>query len=361
LKLRDFAIVGAVVLIAVFAVLDGLRSSGSTPTPPPPEEQSRTDGRRAEAEFRGARAAERFPPVRAGGRIVFTDPGECRVRAVTAGTGAELRLRRLLGNCELAGPRTGSTIAYGVEAEGDAASTFADVVGRTRGEWVYPVAPAAVVWSDGGRRAAWCAESESGFELEVAARVLRRLDGCPLAYAPGEEPTFARGQNLVVGERTLLRAASRVDYASWAGNGSLVLVIHEGRVARWADGVVTRTLVLPPALSGQRPILSPDNCAALFVSGGQVRLVDLGCFRDRGAFVTISPDNCGARREEQTRDCLRSPTPRAFPGTAAAWSPDGRWIAVADEGTIAFHRVVGRYDTVRWRAPAAQLVWQADA
>jgi hypothetical protein len=360
LRARDLAIVAAVAVLGLFAVVDGIRSLAERePETPPPAEQARTDSRRAEAEFRAARGPARFRRVRASGRIVFTDPADCRVRAVAVQSGEELPFRRALGNCELSAPARGRTIAYGQDDGGVSVTTFTNLSRHPTREWPHPVSPGGIVWSEDGRRAGWCGEDEAGFELEIGRRALRRLEACPLAYAPDGTPTYVVGNRLLLGRRTLLEAASRVDYAGWSANGSLVVVIHEGRLARWVDGEVTRTMTLPPTIAGQRPILSPDNCAALFLRGSEVRLVDLGCFQGRSAYVTISPDNCRLRRERQTAACLRSPTPRTFPGTTAAWSPDGRWIAVADEGRIVFHRVVGRYDTVRWPAAAAALAWQA--
>ncbi len=358
MRARDFAIVAAVALLALFAVADGIRSRvESEPETPPTTGQARTDARRDETEFRAVRGPRRFRPVSAPGRVVFTDPADCHVRAVAAATGKELPLRRAVGNCELSVPASGRTIAYGREENGLSVTTFANLSRHPTGEQPYAVSPGGVVWTEDGRRAGWCGDDDAGFELDVAARTLRRLDGCPLAYAPDGTPTFVVGNRLLLGRRTLLQAASRVDYAGWSSDRTLVVVIHEGRLARWTHGHVTETMTLPPTISGQRPILSPDNCAALFLAGSEVRLVDLGCFRGRSGWVTISPDNCRMRRKRQTPACLRSPTPRSFPGTTAAWSPDGGWIVVADQGWIVFHRVVGRYDTVRWPAAAAALAW----
>ena len=77
--------------------------------------------------------------------------------------------------------------------------------------------------------------------------------------------------------------------------------------------------------------LAPDNCAALSVSGDVVRLIDLGCFQGRA--------------------------PRTFKGVYADWSPNGKWIAVAEPDAVVFHRVVGREASVRWDVVAGQLAW----
>jgi hypothetical protein len=73
--------------------------------------------------------------------------------------------------------------------------------------------------------------------------------------------------------------------------------------------------------------------------------------------VTVSTDNCINRREGPNAKCARYPAPRTFEGSAAAWSPDGRWLVVAEPTAISFHRLVGGYRVVRWPAQAADLAW----
>ena len=57
----------------------------------------------------------------------------------------------------------------------------------------------------------------------------------------------------------------------------------------------------------------------------------------------------GSFRREASRNFFRG---------AAAWSPDGRWIAVAEPQTVAFYRVVGPREVIRWSIAAAQIAWQ---
>lgn len=77
--------------------------------------------------------------------------------------------------------------------------------------------------------------------------------------------------------------------------------------------------------------LAPDNCAALSVAGEVVHLDDLGCFQGRA--------------------------PQTFRGLSADWSPNGKWIAVAEPDAVVFHRVVGGEASVRWNVVAGQLAW----
>ena len=67
------------------------------------------------------------------------------------------------------------------------------------------------------------------------------------------------------------------------------------------------------------------------VGGALVRLIDLGCFRGRA--------------------------PLTFNGVYADWSPDGKWIAVAEPDAVVFYRVVGSPVGVRWNVAVGQLAW----
>ena len=108
-------------------------------------------------------------------------------------------------------------------------------------------------------------------------------------------------QEIVVGGRPLLRARRPVWALAWGVDGSLAVLVEGGRLDRYEDGRLAGTASLtpsnePPPRSG--PELSPDNCAALSVSGDVVRIIDLGCFQGRAS--------------------------QWFEGVYADWSPDGK-------------------------------------
>ena len=67
-----------------------------------------------------------------------------------------------------------------------------------------------------------------------------------------------------------------------------------------------------------------------WADGSVVHVLDLGCF-DAGDIE--------------------------FKGSAATWSPDGRWIAVAQEKQILFQQLIGGTESGTWPVQAAGLGW----
>jgi hypothetical protein len=198
----------------------------------------------------------------------------------------------------------------------------------------------SVFWSPDGRRLAWCDNRERGFEIDLEARVLpappRRLRQCPIAYAPEGKLVFAVRRLLVVGKRAILRtpAPGVITSAWWGTDGSVaVLVEPQERIERWERGRLTASLQLGPSSEGTDLVPSPNNCALAFPDrrSGVTQILGLGCFR-------------GA-------------TQKTFFGHAAAWSPDGQWLAVAEPERIAFLRLVGEGEVIYWPAQAEELAW----
>jgi len=165
----------------------------------------------------------------------------------------------------------------------------------------------------------------------------KRLDQCPRAYDPsGATVSVNDRHQIVVGGRPLLRARGPVWHLAWGVDGSLAVLVEGGRLDRYEGGRLVGTASMTPPtpehpLTIWPPELAPDNCAALSVGGDVVRLIDLGCFQGRA--------------------------PRTFEGVYADWSPNGKWIAVAEPDGIVLHRVVGREASVRWDVVAGQLAW----
>lgn len=335
MKGRDIAILGAVAAIGVFAAVDAVRGdhqragdAASSPTPA---------GVVTERPEPVPEAPSAFVGLPAPGRLVFTDGRDCRVRAVDVRNGVELPLPRLGGTCALWAPPAGRAIAYGVANQGAdslATASFRLVDLRRPRENLggYRALFGFLVWSRDGRRAAWCGQSRRGFDLEVGGAA-RTLEDCPSAFTPDGRIAYARGNRVVVDEKTVLTVDGAVTSIHWGDDGSIGIGVQGERVERWAGGKRVAVLDLPRRLEGRLPRLSPDNCAAIFVRPGRVELLSLGCFG--------------------------GDAPRAFAENAAAWSPDGQWIAVAEPETIVFYRVVGHREVVRWLASADELAWTA--
>ena len=352
---RDLAIVGAVVVLGGFAVADAFRANGGES---PREAGTTATSERRTSERRGS-VPETFAAVRAPGSLVFTDADDCRLREVSVATGTEFPLPPIATSCELWAPPAGERLAYGLGGSFGPAVPFrfVDLNHVRRDLGAFQALRGIIAWSGDGQRAGWCDHSGKGFDYELG-RELRRVRGCPRAYAPDSRPISNDGSFLRGHRGRVFRSSGHVDLASFGRDGSLALLVDGERFERWQDGRRTASTPLPAPLAGRLPILSPDNCAALFQLGPSIHLVELACFRGRNSFTNVSPDNCLDRRRVTIARCARFRSPRTFVGTAAAWSPDGRWLAVAaDEGTVLFHRVVGRYDVVRWDASARALAW----
>jgi hypothetical protein len=352
-RARDLAIVAAVVALGAVALTDALRDGTTT-------EEGR-DGRAATAATTDEReasvttaeepqdghasttsmtdeveaSAPRLPGGAASGLIAFTAPGACELRAVDLRSGRMLELPRLETSCELQAPRVGTRVAY---------RTFDDAGGSLRRFSILDLEnPRAsfgdylgywIAWSPDGSTLAWCDSNQSGFELSRGPRP-KRVHQCPSAYDPsGVLASVDDRQEIVVGGRPLLRARRPVWQLAWGVDGSLAVLVEGCRVDRYEGG----RLVGAASVSVQRSTpycpsldLAPDNCAALSVAGDVVRLVDLGCFQGRA--------------------------PQTFHGLYADWSPNGKWIAVAEPDAVVFHRVVGGEASVRWNVVAGQLAW----
>jgi len=327
MKSRDFVIVGAIVVVAGFATADAFRGGGDEA--PATEARSATEAARTEIEVPTG-----FEPLPLAGSIVFTDADDCRVRRITMASGAEAPLPRLpAADCTLWAAPAGSAIAYGIGYDPPDVALFrlVDLRRPDRTLGGYGALFGFVTWSLDGRRVAWCGSSRAGFDLELGGSV-RRLPECPSAYTPAGDVAFAGGSRLVADGRPVLEAEGGITYARWGADGSLAVVLDGRRVERRVNGRLAGELELPPWLEGRLPILSPDNCAAIFRRPTRLDLFSLGCFR--------------------------GDAPRAFFDDDAAWSPDGDWIAVAEENAVAFHRLVGPRDVLRWPVRASRLAWQ---
>ena len=255
-------------------------------------------------------AAASFGPSTSARAECSTSPGWRRVacltpRASEAASRSPLIMRAL---------RRGAS-AFLVETRGRASES-------TRG---LSIAWVPIAWGPDGSTLAWCDSLRSGFELSRSQRP-KRLDHCPRAYDPSGVTAYVNDRQIVIDGRPLLRADRHLWRFAWGVDGSLAVVV---------DGQSTATRV--DAWWARRA------CPA-----GDARPHDIATLRP----ATGRP--LGRRRRRQAG------RPRLLPGPGAAdvqrlvadWSPDGKWIVVAEPDAVVFHRVVGREASVRWNVVA---------
>jgi hypothetical protein len=282
-------------------------------------------------------APEGWPVGTLPGALVFTDADDCRIRVIGLPGGVERPLARFLGTCELWAAPVGQRVAYGLgpsSADGFVPFKLADLALPLRELGGYRALFGVVLWSQDGQRVAWCGRRRVGFDLEIGGPS-RRLPTCPAAYTRDGGVAYAIGNRLLVEGQVVHRASGGITYVHYGTDGSLALVIDGSTIERWEGGTLTDELAIPQGLQGRTPVLSPDNCGALFPAAGEVgeiQLLSLGCLADD--------------------------TRRTFRGRDAAWSPDGEWVAVAGEDAIDFARVAGAQAEISWPASAAELTWR---
>jgi hypothetical protein len=338
LRPRDFIVVCAVVLIGGFAAADAIRgrANGSEKTTSGTDavqtSPTRLPGPRPQAE-----APANWPLGALAGSLVFTDAGDCRLRVIGLAGGRERPLARFAGNCDLWAPPVGDRIAYGLgpsSADGFAPFRLANLDRPNASLGGYRALFGVVLWSPDGQRVAWCGRRRTGFDLEVGGAA-RRLPTCPVAYTPDGRIAYAVGDELIVEGDVVHRATGGITYVRYGTDESLGLVIDGETLERWEGETLTAARALPPSLQGITPILSPDNCAAVFApleGHGSFDFRELGCYQGR--------------------------PPHPFEGSDAAWSPDGQWLAFAERDAILFDHLLGPEQIVRWPAKAAQLAWR---
>jgi len=319
-------LVACLIAIAGFALADALRDENDAGPAVAESEPTTTE-----------QLERTLPPDLLTGRLVFID-GNCGLAVIELTRAVIVRIPDVETNCALSAPVRVPRLAYGVgEIQvGPVSYRVTDfsrperVLGRLRAR------PGSLRWAPDGGRLAWCNPAGRGAELRLGRRV-RPLPGCALAYTQGGEPVYGVGNRLVAGKRDQLpRTAGRITAAAFGADRSIAIALDGARIRVYRPGSDVVETPIPRRVRGVTPIFAPDNCGAIFLTPhrGQpprVLLIDLGCLGGRERDVS---------------------------GRKAAWSPDGRWFAVAEERTIAFSRVDASRPVLRLPGTANQLVWQ---
>jgi hypothetical protein len=338
-KGRDLLILAAIVLVVGFAVADALRSDDERverrETTTEPDQAQVTTVEQDDDLGRAFMPAVNGAP----GSIVLAQTGTCAVREFDLPTGLELPNVVANSTCQLWAAPVTAKVAVGIQEQtGDAVPfRFVDLNNPTRDLGTSEAAFGFIVWSHDGQRAAWCNSRLQGIDLELGGP-RRPLRDCPAAYTPGGEIAYAMGNQLVIENRTALRASGQITSVHFGEDGSVALIIEGRRIERFAPrglrgGRLTDVFDFPQRFEGRTPEISPDNCTAAFRAGDRMRLLDLGC-SPLGQSGSI------------------------FPGHVLAWSPDAAWIVVGGATETTFYHLVGETQSVVWPIGSAEIVWR---
>ncbi len=266
------------------------------------------------------------------GVLTFVDSDSCRLRRIGLSPGRERPIEPFQTDCAgLWAPKVGARVAFMPRILDARSIRLADLGQSDRDYGVYPFLDGSdAIWSFDAQRAAWCDEREAGIERVILGEA-RNLSFCPMAYTPEGELAHVRGNRLVVGTRTLVNASGPIAFAQFGTDGSAVVRV-ERSLERYGVHEVPLSVRLPGRWVGAEPIVSPDACLAAVPVDDGISVISL---------------------------CSSAPRIE-FEGSAATWSPDGQWLAIAEPDAIVFHRLVGGPDqALRWPATATQLAWSA--
>jgi WD40-like Beta Propeller Repeat len=340
---RDLAIVAAVLLVGGFAAADALRGDAE-----PPAREALPTGPSSAPEETTTERVETIRSARPGvlaGRLLFSDEA-CRVRELDLRSGRLAPYATVQSTCSLIAPSGGDAPLSAVALPSPRRDVLPyRVVDLERSDphvLSFRARSRSVVWSRDGRRVAWCEPTGRGQEVVLGSEP-RFLPGCPIAYTPEGDPVYARGRAVLVGGRELLQASGSIEAISFTREGSVAVAAGGTRLAFYttseAAGLhLEREVVLLAGMRHLRTVFSPTHCHAALLSGEfppspTVFVVDL-------------------------RPCPGSRAPATFSGRAAAWSPDGRWLAVAERRRVVAQPLFEGEPAVALRITATDLAWR---
>ena len=323
MKARDLLLAALLLLLVGVAVADALRGGGSTPTARPPD--TTTDRNPVEI-------PERFPRTPAPGRLVFLDENRCGMHEVQVSTGEALELPLLETGCELWQAAHGERIAYALPGPFARLRSFRfmDLNFPLRQLGSYST-DRDVLFSQDGLDAAWCESDDRAFRIELGDEPPTPLDACPAAFDPAGELAYITPAGVRVGYELVVRTRDPLVAVFWGKDGSLGLR-YRGRIERVVNGRVRDRVRIPAEVRDRPATFSWDTCGAIFPSGSS---------------DYVGLDICGGQ----------GIVGRAR-ASAAVWSPDSRWVALATETGIEILPVEGPPEEATvWPVQARALAW----
>jgi hypothetical protein len=267
MRLRDTAIVAAVLLVGGFAAADALRGdaepdspAGSAASSPAVTEETLA----VETETVVGVAQDVLE-----GRLVFTDE-QCALRELDLEDGTLLRHRTVRSSCGLVAAPRGTRVALTLPSRRRDTVPYQLLDLADPGAELPPLLASirTVVWSADGRRVAWCAPSgRVGHELELgdgSALVSRQLRACPFAYTPSGVAVYVEGRRLVAAGDVLLEAPEAITAASFAARSlalatrsQLLLYVDAPGARPESYGRLVHVRAIPGGLRGLRVAFSP--------------------------------------------------------------------------------------------------------
>jgi hypothetical protein len=342
MRVRDLLILAAVLLVGGFAAADALRGDAERDAPPTTA-VGRSTRPPATSETGPIETVEGARAAVLAGRLVYTNGG-CALLEVDLGSGAVLPLRTAPNTCDLISAPRSLALAFSLPSRRRDVMPYR-VIDLKRPELdlaSFHARAGSVVWSPDGKRVGWCEPSGRGQEVELG-REPRPLRRCPIGYTPNGAPLHTRGKFLLAGRRTLVETSSRVEAVSFAADGSLGVLTALGRVVLYRHGEDGElrpeyVLSLPPELRGLPILFSPTHCQAALSSS------------------VFPPTPTVFVRD--LRPCPGSRAPVTFAGRAAAWSPDGTRLAIAERERVVIHPTLGDEPAVVLPLVASDLAWK---
>jgi hypothetical protein len=325
---RDLAVVAAVLLVAAFAIADAVRGPHSESTRKPVETTPSTT---APTPTEGAPEPPQGIP--APGTLVLTDAQTCILREFDVASGTEFpHGHPIRTDCSLSAAPVSGRVAVGVGGLGAVRPfRFFDLPAAGRLLGTYRARPGTIVWSADGQVAAWCS-ARTGLLTNFEGPP-RRLPRCAASFA-ADTPVFLNGRSLLIRGRIVAAGRSRIMWVrSGPGAAWVVLLRADGVAERWLDDRRLGSTRLPAWVVGRGGSISPNGCQLAV---------------PRHEEIVVLPLDCSHARDER------------YPGSALAWSPDGRWIAVAARRSIDFYRANDAEPAGHWRLVAASLAWSPD-